>query len=63
MEDVSPNHADATGAINMCVVPIPTFDRLIVLRKILTMYACYYDDSHMHLSLHKDAPLSRVVQR
>lgn len=35
------------------------------VRTMGIMYACYYyyNESRMHLSLHKVAPLSRVVQR
>jgi transposase InsO family protein len=33
------------------------------LRQILTLYASYYNESRTHLSLRKDAPLGRAVQR
>ena len=33
------------------------------LRQILTSYASYYNESRTHLSLHKDAPRGRAVQR
>jgi len=33
------------------------------LRKILTLYASYYNQSRTHLSLRKDAPLGRPIQR
>src|SRR6202162_4714795 len=33
------------------------------LRRILTLYASYYNESRTHLSLRKDAPLGRAVQR
>jgi transposase InsO family protein len=33
------------------------------LRKILTLYASYYNKSRTHLSLRKDVPLGRTVQR
>ena len=33
------------------------------LRQILTLYAAYYNESRTRLSLHKDAPLGRAVQR
>jgi transposase InsO family protein len=33
------------------------------LRHILTLYASYYNESRTHLSLRKDAPLGRTVQR
>ena len=33
------------------------------LRKILTLYASYYNQSRTHLSLRKDAPMGRAVQR
>jgi transposase InsO family protein len=33
------------------------------LRQILTVYAYYYNQSRTHLSLHKDAPLARAIQR
>ena len=43
-------------------------DRMLIfgeahLRQILTSYASYYNESRTHLSLHKDAPLGRAVQR
>ena len=43
-------------------------DRLLIfgeahLRQILTSYASYYNESRTHLSLNKDAPLGRAVQR
>jgi transposase InsO family protein len=43
-------------------------DRMLIfgeahLRRILALYACYYNESRTHLSLHKDAPLARAVQR
>jgi len=43
-------------------------DRMLIfgeadLRRILTLYACYYNESRTHLSLRKDAPLGRAVQR
>ncbi len=43
-------------------------DRMLIfgeahLRQVLTAYACYYNDSRTHLSLHKDTPLGRAVQR
>ena len=33
------------------------------LRRILSAYATYYNQTRPHLALHKDAPLKRVVQR
>jgi hypothetical protein len=33
------------------------------LRRILSLYAIYYNESRTHLSLHKDAPLHRAIQR
>ena len=33
------------------------------LRQILTAYVYYYNQSRAHLSLHKDAPLGRAIQR
>jgi transposase InsO family protein len=33
------------------------------LRQILTAYAFYYNQSRTHLSLYKDAPLGRAIQR
>jgi transposase InsO family protein len=33
------------------------------LRQILSLYASYYNESRTHLSVHKDAPLERAVQR
>ena len=43
-------------------------DHLIVLgeahlRRILEIYAHYYNDIRTHRSLNKDAPISRLVQR
>ena len=43
-------------------------DRMLIfgeahLRQILTSYASYYNESRTHLSLHKDAPRGRAVQR
>ena len=43
-------------------------DRMLIfgethLRQILTLYASYYNESRTHLSLHKDTPLGRAVQR
>ncbi len=34
-----------------------------LLRRILTSYSCYYNETRTHLSLDKDAPLGRAVQR
>ena len=33
------------------------------LRRILSAYAAYYNQTHTHLALEKDAPLHRAVQR
>jgi transposase InsO family protein len=33
------------------------------LRRILTAYSRYYNETRTHLSLDKDAPLGRAVQR
>jgi hypothetical protein len=33
------------------------------LRRILSAYVAYYNQTRPHLALHKDAPLRRVVQR
>ena len=43
-------------------------DQLVIfgeahLRRILSAYATYYNQTCPHLALHKDAPLKRVVQR
>jgi Integrase core domain len=43
-------------------------DRMLIfgeahLRRILSMYAIYYNESRTHLSLHKDALLYRAIQR
>ena len=43
-------------------------DRVLIfgeahLRKILTLYASYYNQSRTHLSLRKDAPIGRPIQR
>jgi hypothetical protein len=33
------------------------------LREILSAYVYYYNQSRTHLSLHKDGPLGRAIQR
>jgi hypothetical protein len=33
------------------------------LRKVLSLYAAYYNQMRTHLALGKDAPLSRAVER
>jgi transposase InsO family protein len=33
------------------------------LRKVLTLFASYYNQSRTHLSLLKDAPMGRAIQR
>jgi transposase InsO family protein len=33
------------------------------LRRVLTLYSLYYNETRTHLSLDKDAPLGRTVQR
>jgi transposase InsO family protein len=33
------------------------------LRRVLTLYALYYNETRTHLGLAKDAPLRRAVQR
>jgi len=43
-------------------------DRMLIfgeahLRQILSLYASYYNDSRTHLSLRKDTPRGRAVQR
>jgi transposase InsO family protein len=43
-------------------------DRMLILgeahlRQVLTLYTSYYNESRTHLSLHKDAPLGRAIQR
>jgi transposase InsO family protein len=43
-------------------------DRVLIfgeahLRRILMLYASHYNGSRTHLSLHKDAPLHRAIQR
>jgi transposase InsO family protein len=43
-------------------------DRMLIfgeahLRQILSLYASYYNDSRTHLSLHKNTPRGRAVQR
>ena len=43
-------------------------DRVLIfgeahLRQILSAYAVYYNETRTHLSLDKDAPLPRAVQR
>jgi transposase InsO family protein len=43
-------------------------DRILIfgesqLRRVLALYAAYYNQTRTHLALQKDAPLHRVVQR
>ena len=43
-------------------------DRMLIfgeahLRRILSLYAIYYNQSRTHLSLNKDPPLHRAIQR
>jgi len=33
------------------------------LRRVLSLYAVYYNQTRTHLALHKDCPLKRPVQR
>ncbi|MGA8290987.1 MAG: integrase core domain-containing protein, partial [Rhodoplanes sp.] len=33
------------------------------LHRVLTAYSCYYNQTRTHLSLYKDAPLGRSIQR
>jgi hypothetical protein len=33
------------------------------LRRVLTLYSLYYNETRTHLGLRKDAPLRRAVQR
>ena len=33
------------------------------LRRIMSMYASYYNEARTHLSLGKDAPISRPIER
>jgi hypothetical protein len=33
------------------------------LRRILTLYSLYYNETHTHLGLGKDAPLGRYIER
>jgi transposase InsO family protein len=33
------------------------------LRRVLTLYSQYYNDTRTHLSLAKDSPLGRAIQR
>jgi hypothetical protein len=33
------------------------------LRRILTAYAAYYNQTRTHLALHKDCPLERLIKR
>ena len=58
------NHADAIAAVDMCVVPTLTFDRLFAIlvlshdRRQLLWF-----EVTRHRSLRKDAPLRRVIQQ
>jgi hypothetical protein len=50
-----------------CTVRRECLDRMLIfgeahLRRVLTLYASYYNESRTHLSLHKDVPLGRTVQ-
>jgi hypothetical protein len=36
---------------------------LLSLRRVLTLYSLYYNETRTHLGLSKDAPLRRAVQR
>ena len=52
-----------TGTVRReCLDRMPIFGEAH-LPQILTSYASYYNESRPHLSLHKDAPLGRAVQR
>ena len=53
------NHAEAIAAIDMCMVIFSE----VHLRRILTAYAAYYNQTRTHLALHKDCPLERPIQR
>jgi len=33
------------------------------LRRIVSLYASYYNEAHTHLSLGKDAPISRPIEQ
>jgi|SRR5262245_5234596 len=72
------SHAEAIAAIDLCLVPTLTFERLFTflvlcldhvpifgerhLRRILPLYSSYYNQTRTHLALGKDAPLRRAVQ-
>jgi hypothetical protein len=55
------NHADAIAAIDLLVVPTLTFGPVFGerhLRKVLTLYSLYYNETNLGLA--KDTPLHRV---
>jgi|SRR5258705_2958564 len=70
------NHADGIAAMDLFVVPTISF-RLLYgllimghgrrgerhLRHVLLSYVKYYNEVRTHLSLNKDAPATRSVQR
>ena len=71
------NHADGIAAMDLFVVPTISFigsirreclDHVVVfgerhLRHVLLSYLKYYNEVRTHLSLEKDAPVSRAVER
>jgi hypothetical protein len=57
------NHAHPIAAIDLCVVPTILIYGERHLRRILTLYSVYYNETRTHLGLGQDAPLRRSVQR
>src|SRR5262245_52326863 len=66
-------HRGRPGRIHMLNARIGTFrreclDHVLIfgerhLRRILTLYSLYYNETRTHLGLEKDAPLRRATQR
>jgi hypothetical protein len=57
--DVGPSDS---GPLNTGNAEIPIFGERH-LRRILTLYSLYYNETRTHLGLAKDAPLRRATQR
>ena len=59
---------EGIASIDLFVVPTIAFQQLIVfnaehLQRILAGYAAYYNEMRTHVSLGKDAPVTRPVER
>ena len=53
-----------TAAVLACAGPAPaSAQQQQHLRRVLTSYSIYYNETRTHLGLAKDAPLRRAVQR